>query len=161
MNLKNVLKNSWKALPIVSLYNIGNDSVKSTFGKLLGHLLYASIPLVYLVGSTISGTPNPLGWREAIEERQEYNQLYDKAAECVEKDGVEGLSLNEVGELYSRAGINFKVPEMRDFKKGFNFRGNLRYGNFYRPSAAFDGPELKKAHLEKIAESCESEGKLE
>jgi len=161
MSLKDTLKNSWKFLPIVSLFRYSNDEPSNSWVKGTGHALYATTPLILLLGSILSGTPNPLGWREAIEERQEYNQFYDKAAECVEKDGVEGLSLNEIGELYSRAGIDFKVPEMRDFKKGFNFRGNLRYGNFYRPSAAFDGPELKKAHLEKIAESCESEGKLE
>ena len=87
MSLKNVGGKIFNGLPIVSLYNIGNDSVKSTFGKLAGHLLYASIPLVYLVGSTLSGTSNPLGWMEAIEERdrerQEYNELHDGATKCV------------------------------------------------------------------------------
>ena len=52
-----------------------------------GHGLYGITPLTLILGSILSGTPNPLGWREAIEERgrerQEYNQLYNKAVECV------------------------------------------------------------------------------
>ena len=135
MNLKNTLKNSWKALPVVS---------------------FASILGTYGIVSILMGTPNPKTWHDKSKEIQGYNRLYNQAVKCIEKDGVYGLSLNEVGELYSRAGIDFKVPEMRGFKKGFNLRGNLMYGNFYRPDARFDGPELKKAHLEKVVKSCET-----
>ncbi|HEB47127.1 MAG TPA: hypothetical protein ENI22_01520 [Candidatus Pacearchaeota archaeon] len=151
MSIKNALRNSWKFLPFVSLLRSDplKDATLKGVGKALGHAVYAvaapMVPIVYLTGSLAFGTANPSRWNEIGKERrreaQEYNQLYDRATNCVEEDGNLGLtSLGEITKLYSKAGVtvNYK-PEIR------------------RPKL----PILKKAHLERVVQNCETEeGKL-
>ncbi|HEB47128.1 MAG TPA: hypothetical protein ENI22_01525 [Candidatus Pacearchaeota archaeon] len=90
MNFKNMLKNSWKVLPVVSLFRYDHKDSRdfSFFGKLFSHTLYASMPAAYLYGSLFCQTPNPSRWSEILKERrreaQEYSQLYNQAVECVD-----------------------------------------------------------------------------
>lgn len=71
-------------------------------GVLIGHIAFDTI---YLVGSLVMGTPNPLGWADGFKERQretqEYNQLYNEPANCVER-----LNPDELNDL-TRVGIDF------------------------------------------------------
>ncbi len=153
MSLGNALKNSWKALPFVSLLRSDplKDATLKGVGKALGHAVYAvaapMVPIVYLTGSLAFGTSNPSRWSEIVKERQgesqEYNMLEDQATRCVEKDGIPGLSnLGEVNELYSRAGVS---PEV----------------GFYSKKAIADFPRLTREDLERAVQNCNTEeGKI-
>ena len=132
MELKKTLENSWKYLPHVFVP------------------VSAMASLLYLLTSIISGTYNPLNWSENIRQKeremQEYSTIVNQVDQCVNRDGVPGLSVKEINKLYQRAGIDFEVPPQSDFE------ANFRSGFFYRPP--IKGPPLTKNDLERVALSC-------
>lgn len=106
--------------------------------------LLALATIMYAGLSSVGGSPNPLRWNETFEkrarERQSYNELYNKAVECVEQDKIPGLSnLRELNDLYLRAGVNV----------GYNPGGTIHF------------PFIPKENLEKVVQGCEvsKEGK--
>lgn len=115
----------------MNLKNIGKYFV----GIILGTLI---------LGSAQYGTPSPLRWieveRQIKRERQEYNKLYSMAVKCVEKDKIAGLtSLEEINELYSRAGIKINLNP-----------------TFWEPETLkLKFPKLTRGDLEKVVQSCE------
>ena len=136
MELKETLKDSRKYLPhaIVSLS--------------------AGASLLYLLTSILSGTYNPLNWSENIRQRereiQEYNAVVNQVTKCVDRDRIPGFSVNEINELYQRAGIDFEAPPQSDFE------ANFWKGAFYRPrEQEIRGPPLTKNDLERVALSCQ------
>ncbi len=149
MSFKDTLKKSWKYLPGISVIEYNSSKEESEIKclvKELGHVAYAfgSAGLIvgFLAGSFIAGTPNVTRWSKIAEQReraeQEYNELYRKAAQCVEKDRVDGLNLNELTELYSRAGMNLNVNP-----------------NLDPQAVTFRLPRLTRENLEKVVKSCE------
>ncbi|MEK6896945.1 MAG: hypothetical protein AABW93_00250 [Nanoarchaeota archaeon] len=166
MSFKDKLQNLWKYLPVgsaiayeqgisrrneVSRRNKVNSFEVGSIGKQFLHTVYPAIVGAFLAASFMHGTPNVKKWPEITEHRerarQEGNQLYDKAFECVEQDGIKGLtSLKEIYELYSRAGISIKLDHISQERRlsEIPIRNNL-----------------KKTDLERVVASCKAEGKLE
>ena len=151
MELKETLKNSWKYLPIGSAIayekELARKNEVGSNGKVLFHTVYPAIVGSFLVASLMYGTPNVTKWPQISERRerarQEYNQLYDKAFECVEQDGIKGLtSLKEIDELYSRAGRPIKIDYISQER---------------RLSGIPIGIDLTKTDLERVVASCEAE----
>lgn len=150
MTLKNIRRKIWNGLPVVSLFRYCNKYVSGEYdslGKCFGHSVYSMLPFVYLVTSLLAGTPNISRWNEIREqsqrEKQEYNSLYNKVVECVDRDGIEGLtSLAEIDELYSKAGIDVRDIDF-DPRRGLTINRSL--------------PNIKGNDLKKVVASCESE----
>ena len=151
MSFKDKLKNSWKYLPVGSAVAYVNEIRRKnevdSNGKVLFHTAYPAIVFGFLVASLMYGTPNVKKWPEIAEHgeraRQEYNELYDQAVRCVEQDGISGLNLNELGELYSRAGVNVGVNPNLDPR-----------------AVTFRLPRLTRKNLEKVVYlDCEVPGK--
>ena len=157
MELKETLKNSWKYLPIGSAIayekELARKNEVGSNGKVLFHTVYPAIVGSFLVASLMYGTPNVTKWPQISERRerarQEYNAIVNQVIQCVDRDGVPGLSVKEINELYQRAGIDFEAPPQPDFEADF-----LR-GVFYRPPRQeVKGPSLTKNDLERVAASC-------
>ena len=108
--------------------------------------------LLYLSTSIGLGTYNPLHWseknRQKERERQEYNAIVNQVIQCVDRDGVPGLSVKEINEVYQRAGIDFEATPKSDFE------ANFRSGAFYKIRQEIKGPSLTKNDLERVAASC-------
>ncbi len=108
-------------------------------------------PIVYSLilgaGLMAYGLNTEKNWTK---ERQEYNQLYNQAVECVEQDGNPGLSSQaEINELYRRAGVS--PIDVNSFSKAIS----LVFSSDESPRVDF--PALKKQNLETIAQSCRKE----
>ena len=135
MELKETPKNSWKYLPSVI---VSVSAVAS---------------LLYLSTSILLGTYNPLYWseknRQKEREWQEYNAIVNQVIQCVDRDGVPGLSVKEINELYQRAGIDFEAPPQPDFESYLFLEGS-----FKRTRQEVKGPSLTKNDLERVAASC-------
>jgi len=108
-----------------------NDELKNLTWK-KASIFAVSVGL--FTGSANYGTVLPWNWLERHRERQEYSALYDRAVQCSEIDGIEGLNLVELRHLYGELQINVNP-----------FEGTVSL------------PKLTKPQLEKVVDGCELE----
>ena len=125
----------WKYLPIGSWLYTNDHPQKNSLLRLVeifSHTLYAIVPpaliATYIMGVGISGKLNPVALWET---KQAHEILETRAYQLADTDGISGLSLAELDDLYRRTGI-----ELRNVLPGRYLPSLTKktFGNRYRTS---------------------------